>query len=164
MADDALKNAAALRNSLAAKINNAQRQIDRWRAAMARADGFIKQWEEYAKAAVEPPTETFVAWNDPIETEARMDEERKRATGNPKKEEIAAAAVTIIRERGRPMSRLELFKALQDQGFDIQGSHPHMVLSTMLWRMPDVIERVPERGYWPKGDPLPAAETLEDLL
>ena len=53
--------------------------------------------------------------------------------------------------------REELFPALIEKGFVIEGNDPHMVLSTMLWRMKDKakIVRLRGGGYWLADRPLP---------
>jgi len=92
---------------------------------------------------------------------------RARRPKNPDREDVANQALQIIRERGAPQSRKELFDALAMQGTDIHGKDPEMVLSTMLWRSQDKIVRLPSHGYWPKDTPYPKAHyhpDFDDLL
>jgi hypothetical protein len=72
----------------------------------------------------------------------------KKPQRNSKKEEVADAAYEIIRERGEPVSRSDLYKELIARGLRIEGSDPEMVLSTMLWRMKDRVVRLKSGGYW----------------
>ena len=60
----------------------------------------------------------------------------------------------IIAVAGRPVSRGELFPRLRELGINIDGKHPQMVLSTMLWRMRDQVVRLAE-GYWLAEEPYP---------
>lgn len=75
----------------------------------------------------------------------------RKATGNSRKEKVAAAAREIILERGEPIMRDELYGLLTGRGLTIEGRDPYMVLSTMLWRMSSEIVRVEGQGYWPAG-------------
>lgn len=83
---------------------------------------------------------------------------RIRIGGNSTKEEVAAAARTLIEARGKPIPRAVLYHALIDQGLKIQGKDPEMVLGTMLWRMKDHIVRLKTGGYWLAERPLPEGE------
>lgn len=81
---------------------------------------------------------------------------RARVTDNPKPRDVVAAAVNVIRERGRPMSRRDIHRALAERGMVVRGADPIKALGTMLWRSgADALEQVEGAGYWPKGEPLP---------
>ncbi|CAN5285842.1 hypothetical protein BH09PSE1_BH09PSE1_11650 [soil metagenome] len=66
------------------------------------------------------------------------------------------------------MTRKRLFEELAHHDIVIQGANPEMVFSTMLWRMQDRFERIPKRGYWLTGVPVPnepsASSKLPDVL
>lgn len=54
----------------------------------------------------------------------------------------------IILDAGRPVPRKELFEDLASRGIHIHGKDPEMVLSTMMWRMPQDFIRLAGYGYW----------------
>lgn len=83
---------------------------------------------------------------------------------NPDRQEVVTAALGEIKRAGRPLSRSELFARLAEQGIEIKGKDPLMVLSTMLWRTKDRIIRHPGIGYWPSGERLPIELELDGLL
>lgn len=89
---------------------------------------------------------------------------RKRVTDNPKPAVLIPAVIEILREQGRPMSRRQLHDALSDRGLVVRGTEPTKTLGTILWRARDVIDSIEGRGYWPKGDPVPRAFSLDDDL
>lgn len=153
MTDRALKNARERYNELASAIAIYSRQIAEWKAEQERIAKFIEAWHEFADMAVSanidvssPPPHDGAP--PPQSEEDYGIVKRKRATGNPKKEDVAEAAREIIAERGEPVTRSDLFKALAERGITLQGADPEMVLSTMLWRMKDKVVRLKSGGYW----------------
>lgn len=77
---------------------------------------------------------------------------KTRVTDNPRPAVLIPAAVEILRERGHPMSRRELWDALADRGLVVKGADPIKALGTILWRASDKIVQIEGRGYWPKAD------------
>ena len=170
MSDKALDNAMARRDSLAASINRAQQQIDGWRKELAKVDEFIAAWHAFAgdaesqSPAVSPvgalattavgsvAHAVGVAGGVTQVYSARVfvgtESKPKRPRHNSRKEEVAEAARAVIQERGEPMPRTDLFRALRERGLVIDGTDPEMVLSTMLWRMRERVARVKGGGYW----------------
>lgn len=67
---------------------------------------------------------------------------------NPDRREVARACVELIRASGRPMKVVELLAALEQSGVVIFGKNRRVVLNTMLWRSPEIIERT-KAGYIP---------------
>ncbi len=149
MSDKALENAVAIRDELMEKIANAEIQIKEWRAQAQRAERFIADWEEFSG---QQAPQTAVSESAAVSVESARVKPR-----NPKKEDVADAALKIIRERGEPMSRDDLFDALQSDGVVLQGKNPPVILQTMLWRMQDRIVHLKGHGYWPREDAYMAA-------
>lgn len=82
---------------------------------------------------------------------------RTRVTDNPKPDVVVAAAVQVIREAKRPMTRREIHRALAERDLLVRGADPIKALGTMLWRSGSrVLEQIEGHGYWVKGDVLPA--------
>lgn len=147
MTDKALKTAERKRDSLAAEINSLAQRTEELKHDLAKIDAWIAQWHELAGtlATIEAPDSASIS--DSVSGAAEP--KRRRSTGNPKKEDVAEAARKIIKGRGGPVSRSDLFKALADMGIVISSeTDPEMVLSTMLWRMRDRIARLKTGGYW----------------
>ncbi|WP_126665606.1 hypothetical protein [Croceibacterium ferulae] len=67
---------------------------------------------------------------------------------NPDRGIVVAAVSEILIEAGRPLSVEELYDALLSRGIEIRGRRPEVVLTTMLWRSRDRIDRVGNTGYW----------------
>jgi hypothetical protein len=149
--DNALENAEHKRDSLAAEINSLAQKADDLKRELAKVEAWIAQWHQFAdvrQAGLAPNQGAPQNERFPILKGVELPKIR-RATGNPKKEEVAEATRQIILERGEPISRGDLFKALADRGLEIiSESDPEMVLSTMLWRMQDQIVRLKSGGYW----------------
>lgn len=59
---------------------------------------------------------------------------RVRVSDNPSPAVVVEAAVKVIREKGRPMSRRAIHKALADMDIVVKGADPVKALGTMLWR------------------------------
>lgn len=148
MTDKALANAQSKRDSLAAEINSLAQRAHDLKRDLAKIDAWIAQWHEFV--ATDITSMAAVAGSPKMETEGGDAEPKKRrATGNPKKEDVAEEARQIIQERGEPVSRADLFKALAERGVVISSeTDPEMVLSTMLWRMRDHVVRLKSGGYW----------------
>ncbi len=146
MTDQAISNAEKRRDELAKFINEAQQQMDGWRKELARVEGWIKDWHQFAGT---PEPDTTHA-----DAVAAIVSQR---VPNTKKEVVAKYARKIIEERGEPVSRSDLYQALTKlHGFHIKGSDPEMVLSTMLWRTRDafnIVRLAKGGGYWLKERP-----------
>ncbi len=86
---------------------------------------------------------------------------KRKRPKNPDRELVVEKVLEIIREHGEPVTRKDLFAALKDRGIEIHGKDAEMVLSTMLWRSQDRIERLAPFGYWPTGVEYPPATELK---
>lgn len=70
---------------------------------------------------------------------------------NSDKREVAVGAYKLVKMRGEPIKRDELYDLLIAQGYVIEGKNPQMILSTMLWRVKDSgLIRLNGGGYWIK--------------
>ena len=155
MTDKALENALVARDEMAEKIAAAEEQIKEWRDRMQRAERFIADWEEFSGQAA------------PIKSERKGGIVKRRSfpaqkPQNPKKEDVAEAAIEVIRKNEEPMTRDQLFDALKSRGINISGKNPPVVLQTMLWRMQDRIVHLKGHGYWPREDAYMAADYVDD--
>ncbi len=76
---------------------------------------------------------------------------KKGSILNSRKEVVAEAAYKLVKMHGHPIKRDKLFELLEEQGLIIKGKNPHMILSTMLWRVKNSgLIRLGRGGYWLK--------------
>jgi hypothetical protein len=145
MADPALENALRKRDELAVQINKAQQQIDEWKRELAHTDTFISAWHEFAGTSPEA-----IPLNSPPRSNVAPVAAKRKSRNNSKKEDVAAEVRRLIEAEGHPVPRVELYKALIENGFVIDGTDPDMVLSTMLWRAGKAagVVRLDKGGYW----------------
>lgn len=68
--------------------------------------------------------------------------------------EMMASARRLILSEGRPLSRSELLRRLEGEGYIIDGADKSKVLGTNLWRSGQ-FQHIEKRGYWPTGTPIP---------
>ena len=148
MTDKTLKNAKLKRDSLATEIDSLAQRMEELKREKAKIDDWIAQWHEFAGTLAATEKDDLASMLGPDSGDDDIPK-RRRSTGNPKKEDVAEATRKIIKERGEPVSRSDLFKALADMGIVISSeTDPEMVLSTMLWRMRDRVARLKTGGYW----------------
>ncbi|MEF2547217.1 hypothetical protein VQ045_08605 [Aurantimonas sp. E1-2-R+4] len=146
MTDKALENAESKKKQLVDRRLELHSEIAALDKKIGHIDAFIRDWHSFAGGVDEIPVDNSDQKENKQESSG---DTPKRATGNSRKEEVAAVAREIILTRGSPIMRDELFELLTSCGVVIQGKDPRMVLSTMLWRMRDYIVRVKGGGYWP---------------
>ena len=145
MSDKALQNAMAERDRLAVEINQYIQHAENLKREISIIDRFITDWHKFA--GTDEPV------NNSSDAVVQTYTTRKRTFNNPTKEEVGEWVRKILLETGAPMTRKQLFEALNGRGVVINGSDPQMVLSTMLWRMGDKFIRLPKNGYWPADQP-----------
>lgn len=149
--DRALANAMAKRDALAAEINKHLQEVEDMKRSLAAVDRFIEQWYEYA--GTEPSVDSGAA-----EAGSTPTLRRGRVTGNPSRDVVADTARAAILDAGSPLSRSDLYKALEERGVVVKGADPLKTLSTMLWRSAEKIARVKGGGYWPADIPNPSVD------
>lgn len=159
MPDAALKNALLERDRISAEINRIQQRSEELRARASVVDSWVRAWYEFA-GTTEHAVESADALSEQDEyiqdsVDAKPESvdsgsERARATGNPKKETVAAEALKIIMEAGEPVARGDLYERLKTRNIIVEGKDPEQVLSTMLWRTRETVPIVRLRtgGYW----------------
>lgn len=158
MSDRAVENAETMKKQLLERRKAIQAELIGIDDQIGRIDRFLKDWQLFADFE-EPTTDhTSVIMGSDNGNETSLTHTKKPARPrNSSKEEVAKVARDIIRERGEPIMRDELFDLLTSRGLTIQGKDPRMVLSTMLWRMRERVARVKGGGYWPADIPNAAA-------
>lgn len=168
MSDKALSNAEAKKNQLVEKKRRLLAELTDVDDQIGQVDRFIKAWHAFAEDESESTVDKLLEQR--TNKEGSSENVRKKATKNSRKEAVAEAAREIILQLGRPAARKELFDQLIARGLTIEGADPEMVLSTMLWRMKDRIQRVEGGGYWiaetnpPKPETAPSAGDNSNLF
>ena len=149
MSDAAYQNAKARRDALAAEKNALLQRVEDADRALARVDQFLKDWEVFASGSehIETIVSKPVAFKIAVNPSARPK--------NPPKEEVGRLVYDYLDQKGEPASRRQIFAHLQACNVNLEGTDPQMVLSTMLWRLKSNFYRIPGRGYWIVGRPVP---------
>lgn len=133
-----LESAKLLKNNILFMINTRVKEINELR----------KHFNELEKYIDSYPQNTV---NDGDKKDHK--ENKSKTYNNSTKEEVAAGAYRIIKMRGEPIKRKELYNLLIEDGFIIEGKNPEMILSTMLWRVKDSgLTRLNDAGYWLKNE------------
>lgn len=171
MADEALANAHSRRDRIAKERNELLARADDLARQLARVEQFISDYAAFASDIVpdEMPANSLYHLYSQNEVQRVKDAAPQRRRRNSKKEEVANAARAIVFERNAPIPRPELYEALVELGFVIEGTDPETVLSTMLWRTKDMPGLVHLRGigYWPKEvsyDPAHYDPDFEEII
>ena len=68
--------------------------------------------------------------------------------------EMMATSRRLILAEGRPLSRSELLRRLEAEGYVIDGADQAKVLGTNIWRSGQ-FQHFEKQGYWPKDTPMP---------
>ena len=83
-----------------------------------------------------------------VDNESRS-EDLGDAAPTAKPGEIVESARELIRERGRPMTRSQLLKALREKGLNLPGKDATKNIGTVIWRSKQ-FDNIAGEGYWPK--------------
>jgi hypothetical protein len=82
---------------------------------------------------------------------------RKRTPGTAKPSDVGPMARRILLDNGKPMTRSELLKALEERDVVLAGEDKAKYLGTILWRMKEAFINLEGFGYWPKDKPFEPA-------
>lgn len=150
MIDKALENAEVQRKQLLERRNVLNAELIAVEDGLRRVETFIKEWHLFSE-------DTEGIFNQLLVTEDRRNENKTAGSHsatkrprNPDRTRVAGVVREIIKERGEPVGRSELFAELKSRGIVIEGKDPEMVLSTMLWRERHRVVRLDKGGYWLK--------------
>jgi hypothetical protein len=74
------------------------------------------------------------------------------------REQLRPHIEAVIREAGKPLTRGNLLKKLDQRGTPVGGEADRAKnMGTIMWRLKDQFINLPGYGYWIKGEPCPAA-------
>lgn len=167
MSDKAIEAAKSKREQLLNGRKMLKTQLQEIDRELADTENFILKWHQFAGEEI-GENENIVITSDERHTGPSpvLGAPRRKATGNSKKEDVAAEARRIIDERGEPVPRTDLYRELVARDYTIEGSDPEMVLSTMLWRAgkaAGVIRLKKGGGYWKAEEDWPDSGYLPNL-
>ncbi|UUL81897.1 hypothetical protein [Sphingomonas qomolangmaensis] len=131
-------------------LRQAYERRERLRRELAALDVFIANSESIASG---PSPDTRANYEFRLEPPSAS---RGRAVRTPNLNKLYEAAEQTILQAGKPLSRSELLKRLEQQGFSFPGTDKVKVFGTNLWRSRRFIS-LKGFGYWPETHPLPAA-------
>jgi hypothetical protein len=129
-------------------LRQAYERRERLRKQLAALDSFIANYEEATPVPV-PSTQANYELN--LNAAAY----RGRRVRTPDLGPLIEAAEATILEAAKPLSRSELLRRLEKQGFSFPGTDKVKVFGTNLWRSRRFVS-VKGVGYWPEAHPLPA--------
>ena len=107
-------------------------------------DRLIDTYRSLAMLKHEPPAEQLALWSGVRSRKARSDYVA----------EMLDEARRLIIGEGRPLTRSELVRRLEAEGYVIDGADKPKVLGTNIWRSKK-FDHVEGKGYWPKNVPMP---------
>lgn len=107
-------------------------------------DKLIETYRQLEMLDRTPPSDQLSLWRGSSSRRARSDYVA----------EMLTEARRLIIGEGRPLTRSELVRLLQEQGYVIDGGDKAKVLGTNIWRS-ERFNHVEGKGYWPKDIPLP---------
>lgn len=131
-----LKTAKILKNSIQSMIVSREKELKE----------LLKQYNEVCYLI-----DSFPQMNVNSGDKQEQKVSKLKTKSNSDKKDVADGAYKLVKMRGEPIKRDELYDLLIAQGYVIEGRNPQMVLSTMLWRVKDSgLIRLNGGGYWIK--------------
>ena len=127
-------------------LAKAMKRREELRRESEALDSLIEAYRKMAILKSEPDQEQLHLWQRPESRKA------KSAYVAEMMSEIRRAIVGAA----RPMSRTELLRHLEENGFIVDGTDRTKVLGTNIWRSGQFVH-IDGRGYWPKDIPSPAS-------
>ncbi|EFL90224.1 hypothetical protein [Ahrensia sp. R2A130] len=127
-------------------IRKALKTIIESKNAIARAERFIKAYEEFSGASVD--RDTLIAEGDAVSTPRYSQEHsgnQMRRRNNPKR--VADVAARVIRGFGGPVQRGDLVEAIEATGLEIFSDDKPRYVGTILWRNKERFVNIEGRGY-----------------
>lgn len=125
-------------------LANAMKRREELRRESEALDNLIEAYRKLSVLQREPEREQLDLWS--------------RAGSKRAKTAYIVEIMTEIRRlvvgEGRPMTRSELLRQLENKGYVIDGGDRSKVLGTNIWRSGH-FTHLDGRGYWPKDIPIP---------
>lgn len=132
-----------------------QRERERLTARLAEVEAAMKAIQRAAEALnkVGPLSTDDVS---PFDTAHQKEPNRRvRRRGPIRPSEVAEHVRSILQMHGRPMTRGELAKALEQRGVPLVAVDKGKNVGTILWRHPSMFVNLDKLGYWLRDVALP---------
>lgn len=125
-------------------LANAMKRREELRRESEALDNLIEAYRKLSVLQAEPDLEQLNLWN--------------RAGSKKAKSAYVSEMMSEIRKmlvsEGRPMTRSDLLRQLESNGYVVDGGDRSKVLGTNIWRSRQFMH-IDGRGYWPKDIPVP---------
>lgn len=131
-------------------LRQAYERRERLRRELALVDNLISDYERLESTAAATSSENYELSFDSRSTRGRSRTSAADLTA------IYKAAEALILKAGKPLSRSDLLRRLEANGFQFPGRDKVKVFGTNLWRSKRFVS-LKGLGYWPEAHPLPAA-------
>jgi hypothetical protein len=134
-------------------IENARKRLAELKEEIAEIERFLQLWERF-----EAGTNADHLQNVPGKEPLPVDNSggRRRRIQGARPDEVAFHMERVIRDRGEPMSRSEIVKALEARDILIPALDKSRYVGTIAWRNKATFKNIEGRGYWLCNEPLPA--------
>lgn len=132
------------RDSTRELLANLLKRRDELRLESEALDKLIETYRALSLLEREEPIDQLDLWKA-----GRSSRARSAYVG-----EMMAAARRLILAAGRPLTRSELLRALEGEGYVVDGRDKSKVLGTNIWRS-EQFRHLSGFGYWPKDTPIP---------
>jgi hypothetical protein len=125
-------------------LANLLKRRDELRVESEALEKLIETYRQLALLEREEPVDQLDLWKGGRSSRAR----------SAYVSEMMASARRLILAEGRPLTRSELLRRLEGEGYVVDGRDKPKVLGTNLWRSGQ-FRHIGRQGYWPKGTPVP---------
>ena len=132
------------RDSTRELLANLLKRRDELRLESEALERLIETYRSLAMLEREEPADQLDLWKGGRSSRAR----------SAYVSEMMAAARRLILTAGRPLTRSELLRELEGEGYVVDGKDKSKVLGTNIWRS-EQFRHVGQLGYWPKDAPMP---------
>ena len=125
-------------------LANLMKRREELRVESEALDKLIDTYRSLAILKHEPPAEQLALWSGARSMKARSDYVA----------EMLGEVRRFIIAEGRPLTRSDLVRRLEAEGYVIDGKDKAKVLGTNIWRSKK-FDHIEGQGYWPKDVPRP---------
>lgn len=144
MDDIAYRNAVKRRKELQAEINE--------------IDQFLEMWKRYAGAG----STSTNAGNGATHAELPRTDAAGAVVERFQRKKHLPVLRTMMLQKGRPMARGEILKALEGRNIEVGGKDKGRNLGVVLWTARDQFVNISGEGYWLKDVPCPSVNYVPD--
>jgi hypothetical protein len=130
-------------SSVAKTLSELRRRRDQLRQRLVRIEQAIRALESVADSVGEDESLDLFAPMPGSPSNLL----HSRSSG-PRPSEVADEVEKLLRERGQPMTRGQIARALVQRGLSLAGTNVNKNVGTILWRHRDRFVNLERMGYW----------------